>query len=144
MILPQAMRKVLPPLAGQFITLVKDSSIVSLISIQELTYLTQDVANTTTHFFEAWILTGVLGGDPAAIRAEQIADGFHDPAGVAVVDGAIYVSSREDGAVYRIGSNGDVDVYADELGTATGLAFDHEGILYVGDRRGTVFRIEPN
>ena len=54
------MRKVLPPLAGQFITLVKDSSIVSLISIQELTYLTQDVANTTTHFFEAWILTGGL------------------------------------------------------------------------------------
>jgi sugar lactone lactonase YvrE len=33
---------------------------------------------------------------------------------------------------------------ADELGVATGIAFDREGILYVGDRRGTVFRIEPN
>ncbi len=59
-ILPQALKKILPPLAGQFITLVKDSSIVSLISIQELTFLTQDVANTTTQFFEAWILTGFL------------------------------------------------------------------------------------
>lgn len=59
-IMPQALRRILPPLAGQFITLVKDSSIVSLISIQELTYLTQDVANTTTHFFEAWLLTGFL------------------------------------------------------------------------------------
>lgn len=59
-ILPQAVRRILPPLASQFITLVKDSSIVSLISIQELTFLTQDVANTTTKFFEAWIITGFL------------------------------------------------------------------------------------
>lgn len=59
-ILPQALRKILPPLAGQFITLVKDSSIVSLISIQELTFLTMEVSNTTTRFFEAWIITGCL------------------------------------------------------------------------------------
>ncbi len=59
-ILPQAIRKILPPLAGQFITLVKDSSIVSLISIQELTFLTMEVSNTTTRFFEAWIITGFL------------------------------------------------------------------------------------
>ena len=59
-ILPQALRRILPPLAGQFITLVKDSSIVSLISIQELTFLTQDVSNTTAQFFECWIITGFL------------------------------------------------------------------------------------
>ena len=59
-IMPQALRTILPPLAGQFITLVKDSSIVSLISVQELTFLTQDVSNTTTHFFEAWMITAVL------------------------------------------------------------------------------------
>ncbi len=59
-IMPQALKTILPPLAGQFITLVKDSSIVSLISVQELTFLTQDVSNTTTHFFEAWIITAVL------------------------------------------------------------------------------------
>ena len=59
-IIPQALRTILPPLAGQFITLVKDSTIVSLISVQELTFLTQDVSNTTTHFFEAWMITAVL------------------------------------------------------------------------------------
>ena len=59
-ILPQALKTILPPLAGQFITLIKDSSIVSLISIQELTFLTQDVSNTTTQFFEAWIITAAL------------------------------------------------------------------------------------
>ncbi len=59
-IMPQALKTILPPLAGQFITLVKDSSIVSLISVQELTFLTQDVSNTTTHFFEAWMITAVL------------------------------------------------------------------------------------
>ena len=57
-VLPQAIRKILPPLAGQFITLIKDSAIVSLISIQELTFLATEVASTTTKVFETWILVG--------------------------------------------------------------------------------------
>ena len=57
-ILPQAGRKILPPLAGQFITLIQDSSIVSLISIQELTFLATEVASSTTKVFETWILVG--------------------------------------------------------------------------------------
>ena len=59
-IMPQALRKILPPLAGQFITLVKDSAIVSLISIQELTFMATEVAATTTKVFETWILVGVM------------------------------------------------------------------------------------
>ena len=59
-IIPQAIRKTLPPLAGQFITLIKDSSIVSLISIQELTYFATEVAATTTKVFETWILVGAM------------------------------------------------------------------------------------
>ena len=54
-ILPQAIQRVIPPLAGQFITLIKDSSIVSLISIQELTFLAQEVAYSTQYVFEIWI-----------------------------------------------------------------------------------------
>jgi polar amino acid transport system permease protein len=57
-ILPQSIRRILPPLAGQFITLIKDSAIVSLISIQELTFLANEVAATTTRVFETWILVG--------------------------------------------------------------------------------------
>ena len=59
-ILPQAIRKILPPLAGQFITLIKDSAIVSLISIQELTFLATDVAATTTKVFETWIIVAAM------------------------------------------------------------------------------------
>ncbi|MGI9334835.1 MAG: amino acid ABC transporter permease, partial [Gammaproteobacteria bacterium] len=56
----QAIRKILPPLAGQFITLIKDSAIVSLISIQELTFLATEVAASTTRVFETWIVVGGL------------------------------------------------------------------------------------
>ena len=43
-ILPQAIQRVAPPLAGQFITLIKDSSLVALISIQELSFLAMEIA----------------------------------------------------------------------------------------------------
>ncbi|MEZ5592038.1 MAG: amino acid ABC transporter permease [Gammaproteobacteria bacterium] len=49
--LPQAIQKVVPPLANQFITLIKDSSIVSLISIQELTFLGTEVSVSTGRVF---------------------------------------------------------------------------------------------
>jgi polar amino acid transport system permease protein len=56
-VLPQAMKKVLPPLANQFITLIKDSSIISLISVQELTYKTVELVASSRMIFEAWITT---------------------------------------------------------------------------------------
>jgi polar amino acid transport system permease protein len=59
-ILPQAIQRTIPPLAGQFISLIKDSSIVSLISIQDLTFLGNEVAATTTRVFEAWTIVAVL------------------------------------------------------------------------------------
>ncbi|NND00557.1 MAG: amino acid ABC transporter permease [Gammaproteobacteria bacterium] len=59
-VIPQAIRKILPPLAGQFITLIKDSAIISLISIQELTFIATEVAATTTKVFETWILVGFM------------------------------------------------------------------------------------
>ena len=59
-ILPQAVQRVVPPLAGQFITLVKDSSIVSLISIQELTFLAIETAVSTTRVFEVWVTVAGL------------------------------------------------------------------------------------
>jgi sugar lactone lactonase YvrE len=58
--------------------------------------------------------------------------------------GQMYVSSRFDGAVYRVGSNGTKSSYAEGMGVATGLAFDRKGDLYVGDRSGTIFKIAPD
>ena len=54
-VLPQALRNVLPPMAGQFIQLIKDSSLVSLVSIQELTFMAQDVQVTTQRVFEVFV-----------------------------------------------------------------------------------------
>ena len=56
--------------------------------------------------------------------------------------GLLYVSSRYEGAVYRISSQGAVSTYAEGLGVATGIAFDGDENLYVGDRSGTVFKID--
>jgi polar amino acid transport system permease protein len=59
-VLPQALRSVLPPLAGQFISLVKDSSLVSIISIQELTFIANEVTVSTGRVFEIWIIAALL------------------------------------------------------------------------------------
>ena len=59
-VLPQAIRRMAPPLAGQFITLIKSSSIVSLISIQELTFTATEIAVTTERVFETWIVVGAM------------------------------------------------------------------------------------
>ena len=59
-ILPQAIQKVFPPLAGQFINVIKDSSLVALISIQELTFSAFEVAVSTTRVFEVWISTAIV------------------------------------------------------------------------------------
>ncbi|MFM1991200.1 MAG: hypothetical protein RJA99_4157 [Pseudomonadota bacterium] len=59
-ILPQAVGRVLPPLAGQFVSLVKDSSLVSIISIQELTFIAAEVTVSTGRVFETWLTAAAL------------------------------------------------------------------------------------
>lgn len=59
-IMPQALRKVVPPMANQFISLIKDSSIISLISVQELTYKTVELVASTRMIFEAWLTTAAF------------------------------------------------------------------------------------
>lgn len=55
--------------------------------------------------------------------------------------GQMYVSSRFEGAVYRVAQNGTMTTYAEGMGVATGIAFDRDQSLYVGDRNGTIFKI---
>ncbi len=59
-ILPQAVQKVIPPLAGQFISLIKDSSLISLISIQELTFTGTELAVSSGRVFEVWLTVAAL------------------------------------------------------------------------------------
>ncbi len=55
----------------------------------------------------------------------------------------LYASSRSEGTIYRITSAGAISVFAEGMGIATGIAFDREGSLYVGDRSGTIFKLTP-
>ena len=54
-IMPQALRNILSPLAGQFISTIKDSAIMSVISTQELTFHGMEIMTTTFLTFEVWI-----------------------------------------------------------------------------------------
>ena len=57
-VFPQAWQRVLPPLAGQLIALVKDSSLVAIISVQELSFAGAQVAGATRGMFESWFTVG--------------------------------------------------------------------------------------
>ena len=54
-VFPQALRQTLPPLAGQFVSLVKDSSLLSIISISEFTFNAQAVNARTFRTLESYI-----------------------------------------------------------------------------------------
>ncbi|MBF0390494.1 MAG: ABC transporter permease subunit [Desulfamplus sp.] len=59
-ILPQAFIRILPPLAGQFISLIKDSSLLGIIAIRELTKATREVVTTSLQPFELWFVCALL------------------------------------------------------------------------------------
>ena len=68
-ILPQALRRILPPLAGEFITLLKDSSLLSVIAVPELMSVQKAITGQYSIFQEPLytvaliylVLTSVLG-----------------------------------------------------------------------------------
>jgi polar amino acid transport system permease protein len=59
-ILPQALRKMLPPLASQYIILIKDSSLVSVISVVDLTLVAKNVVATSFRSLEVWTFVAFL------------------------------------------------------------------------------------
>ena len=80
-------------------------------------------------------------------------DGFREPFVTGITNptslaldplGRLVVSSRFDGAVFRIDADGQRKQLAAELGVACGLAFDESGTLFVGDRSGTIFKVSPS
>ena len=54
----------------------------------------------------------------------------------------LYVSSRFEGIVYRVMADGTTEPFAHDLGVACGLAFSSDGTLFVGDRSGTILRVD--
>ena len=59
-ILPQAFKRILPPLSGQFISLIKDSSLVSVIAITDLTKSGREIITSTFATFEIWLVVAAM------------------------------------------------------------------------------------
>ena len=59
-ILPQAFKRILPPLSGQFISLIKDSSLVSVIAITDLTKSGREIITSTFATFEIWLTVAAM------------------------------------------------------------------------------------
>lgn len=59
-IVPQMVARTLPALTGQFASIVKDSSLLSLIAVVELTQTMREISATNFELFECYFLLGVL------------------------------------------------------------------------------------
>jgi polar amino acid transport system permease protein len=59
-VMPQAIKRALPTIVGEFIALVKDSSLISVISITDLTKVGKEIVANTFSPFETWIVIAML------------------------------------------------------------------------------------
>jgi polar amino acid transport system permease protein len=59
-VLPQATRIVIPPIVNDFIACLKDSSLVSIIGLRELTRAGREYSSGTFLDFQTWLVVGVL------------------------------------------------------------------------------------
>src|SRR5689334_23891470 len=65
-----------------------------------------------------------------------------NPTGLAFSpSGQMFITSTYDCSVYRITPFKEAEEFARNLGIATGIAFDAEGQMFVGDRSGTIYRV---
>lgn len=151
---------IVPPEAGEGKTIVHLESLGAVSNTAEIT-VGQEIADDM-HIVanpavdpsdDAIILTrsGSRGQHlPATLfRLEQ--DGYLDelpepvlnPTGIAFDSrGQMFVTNRAQGEVYAVGRDGTATVHCTGLGIATGIAFDDQDRMYIGDRTGTIYRVK--
>ena len=79
-IFPQVIRQVLPPLAGQFASLIKDSSLLSIISVSEFTLNAQQVNAFTFSTLESYLPLAIgylLLTLPISLWSKHLEKRFH-------------------------------------------------------------------
>lgn len=59
-ILPQTMRTILPPIGNEFIALLKDSSLVSIVAVSDLLRRGREYASTTFFYFESYTMVALI------------------------------------------------------------------------------------
>lgn len=57
---PQALRRMIPPLTNQFVSLIKDSSLLSIIGVAELTFRAKEILSSTYTVFEVYLPLAAL------------------------------------------------------------------------------------
>ncbi|MBD3169821.1 MAG: ABC transporter permease subunit, partial [candidate division Zixibacteria bacterium] len=57
---PQANRMIIPPVANEFIAILKDSSLVSIIGLRELTRAGREYYSQFFIDFETWLMVGLI------------------------------------------------------------------------------------
>jgi len=81
---------------------------------------------------------------PVATGLHQVDNPLVDRAGNLYVTYSGTRGQQVPVSIFRIAPNGNMSVYVEGMGVATGIAFDREQNLYVGDRSGTIFKISPS
>ena len=59
-VFPQAIRFVMPPMTSQFIELAKNTSVVMLIGMQDLTYVSENIQTETFHYLQSFVMVTIL------------------------------------------------------------------------------------
>ena len=60
MIFPQAIRIILPPLGNDFVAMVKDSSLVSVLGVADITQMGKIYASGSFRFFETYSIVAYI------------------------------------------------------------------------------------
>jgi len=59
-ILPQTIKVVLPPIGNEFIALLKDSSLVSILAVSDLLRRGREYASTSFYYFETYTMVAII------------------------------------------------------------------------------------
>lgn len=59
-VLPQAIRNILPAMANEFVTMIKETSVLTLVGIHEIMFRTGDVASITYRYLEPYLLAACM------------------------------------------------------------------------------------
>ena len=59
-VLPQAVRNIMPSIGNEFVVNIKDSSVLNVISVTELFFMSKSAAGSYMRYFEVFFITGLI------------------------------------------------------------------------------------
>lgn len=59
-VLPQAVRNILPAMANEFVTIIKETSVLTMVGIHEIMFRTGDVASITFRYVEPYVIAAIM------------------------------------------------------------------------------------